>query len=346
MAEVLRQIGPDHGLVAAEIVMTALGLLVFAMTQQIAVTARPELMDPVGRSGWPTRLRAYLLVAGAFFVIAWEELAVAFGHLDDCLAIVCAVAGVWAWVVPRARPGVRAALAGTAIGLAAAAKPWAFVFLPVIALPLMGPEGPAAWRDRLRAVAVAAACVVAVTVAAWVPFFAADPATTNALHYQIANMPDSALRALGVSAARTPSWDRAVQIIAGCALGLVAIVRRRWAGVILLGAGARIALDPGVHKYYTPEVMAGALLWELAGQRRAWPAWTIVGYLTLDIAPVLTKNGTVLGDIRLGLVIAFTVAVLAGPARWYWRPVDPADAKPADGDKGKQCGPAVPDALG
>jgi hypothetical protein len=326
-------------------------------------------------------------VAGAFFVIAWEELAVAFGHLDDCLAIVCAVAGVWAWVVPRAGPGVRAALAGTAIGLAAAAKPWAFVFLPVIALPLApwpdwrttlpgqaragqsragqsraglpsaglpSAGQPRAWPERLRAVGVAAACVLAVTLAAWLPFFAADPATTNALHYQIANMPDSALRALGVGAAMTPSWDRAVQIVLGCALGLVAIVRRRWAAVILLGAGARIALDPGVHKYYTPEVMAGALLWELAGQRRTWPVWTVLGYLTLDLGPVLIKNNTALGDIRLGVVAAFTVAVLAGPARWYWRPA-PDGHTPGPDQSGldqpgpdqpgpdQQCGPVVPE---
>jgi hypothetical protein len=360
VAEVLRQIGPDYGLVAAEIVMTAMGLLVIAMTQRIAVAVRPELTALLGPVTRPGQVRLYLLGAGAIFVIGWAELAVAFGHLDDCVALVCVVAGVWVWVVPRAPAGVRAALSGTAIGLAAAAKPWAFVFLPVIALPLApwpeshprgqsaggqsaggqsagGQSAGAGWRavwvPRLRATGVAAACVAAVTLAAWLPFFAADPATTNALHYQIANMPDSALRALGVSMARTPPWDRAMQIVLGCALGLVAVARRRWAALILLGAGARIALDPGVHKYYTPEVLAGALLWELAGQRRLWPGWTVLTFLSLNMAPVLISNNAVLGDIRLGLVAAFTVAVLGGPAAT-------ANAKPAYEDQAyadEQC---------
>jgi hypothetical protein len=383
VAEVLRQLGPDYGLVAAEIVMTGMGLLVIALTQGIAVAARPEL------AARPARLRRYLLVAGAFFVIAWEELAVAFGHLDDCLAITCAVAGVWAWVALRASAQVRAALTGTAIGLAAAAKPWAFVFLPVIALPLIAAPLIAApssvtrasvtrasvtraltgrlllagpWRPRLAAVAVAAGCGAVVTSAAWLPFFTGDGATANALHYQIANMPNSALRALGVSSSRTPSWDRAVQILLGCALGAVAIVRRRWAAVILLGAGARIALDPGVHKYYTPEVMAGALLWELVGQRRAWPVWTVLGFLTLNMAPAVVSDNALLGGIRLAVVVAFTAAVLLAPARWCWRgapdrappgtgqddvdDVDGAGTVDGAGGADQQCGPAVPDALG
>ncbi|MGH3157159.1 MAG: hypothetical protein ACRDNF_11350 [Streptosporangiaceae bacterium] len=339
VAEVLRQIGPDYGLVAAEIVMTALGMLVIAMTQRIAVIVRP------GLTAQPGRLRLYLLVAGAFFVIAWAELAVAFGHLDDCLAITCAVAAVWIWIVPQAPAPVRAAFMGVSAGLAAAAKPWAFVFLPVILLPL----APAARGRRGTAggwaVAIAVAGVAVVTLAAWLPFFLGDPGTSNAVHYQIANMPDSALRALGVSTARTPSWDRSVQIGLGCVLGLVAIVRRRWAALILLGAGARIALDPGVHKYYTPEVMAGALLWELLGQRRPWPVWTVLAFLALNMAPVLTGDNPLLGDIRLGLVIAFTAAVLLGPSRWYWRPsCGEPSGDPAGGDQ--QVGPGLPDAPG
>jgi hypothetical protein len=258
---------------------------------------------------------------------------------------------------------------GISLGLAAAAKPWAFVFLPVILLPLASearasearaPEARVgAARGRVPAgmwavgvapvavapVAVAGVAVAAVTLAAWLPFFLGDPATSNALHYQIANMPNSALRALGVAAARTPSWDRSVQIALGCVLGLVAIVRRRWAALILLGAGARIALDPGVHKYYTPEVMAGALLWELLGQRRPWPVWTVLTFLALNLSPVLTGDNALLGDIRLGLVVAFTAAVLLGPARWYWQPSrgDPS-GDPAGEDQ--QAGPRLPDALG
>ena len=100
-----------------------------------------------------------------------------------------------------------------------------------------------AWRPGRRLAALAAA---------WLPFYLADPATTAAAHYTIRNLPTSALRALGVSAARTPSWDRPAQLLLGWALGAAAVARRHWPAVILLGVGARIALDPGVHGYYTP----------------------------------------------------------------------------------------------
>jgi hypothetical protein len=261
-------------------------------------------------------------------VIAWAELSVAFGHLDDSLAIACAVAAVWAWTTLRLPLPARAALTGLGLGLAAAAKPWAFVFLPVLFLPIFNGDRPGA---VVRARAVAVGCAAAVTLAAWLPFFLADPATSHALHYQIANVPNSALRALGVATAKTPSWDRAAQIALGCVLGGVAIARRRWAAVILLGAGARIVLDPGVHKYYTPEVMAGALLWELIGQRRPFPVWTVLAYLALDLAPVVISDNAVLGVIRLALIAAFTAAILLPPTRWYAHPnAPPAPPHPAE----------------
>ena len=313
-AGVLRQIGPDFGTVAAEIAMTALGLLVLIMIQRTVLTVRPELAtDPARR-----RVRLVMLAAGALFVVAWAELADAYGHLDDSIALTCAVAGVWVWVAGKVSEPVRVALTGVAIGLAAAAKPWAFVFLPVILIPRRA--GQTTVKDEVRLRLIAACGVVAVTLAAWLPFFIATPATVNAMHYQIANMPDSALRALGVHSAMTPSWDRTAQVLLGCVLGIVAIARRRWAAVILLGAGARIALDPGVHGYYTPELMAGALLWDLLGPRRPAPVWSILCFAALNGAPLLTKDAAALGYVRLGVVAAFTAAILLGPDRWYWRP--------------------------
>src|ERR1700722_6104465 len=81
IAQVLREIGPDNGVVAAEIFMTVLGLAGFAMTQRIVLLARPELARPelarselarseVARSevaqpesaAMPGRLRVVLLV--------------------------------------------------------------------------------------------------------------------------------------------------------------------------------------------------------------------------------------------------------------------------------------------
>jgi hypothetical protein len=99
--------------------------------------------------------------------------------------------------------------------------------------------------------------------------------------------------------------------------GVIAVLRRRWPAVILLGVGARVALDPGVHGYYTAGVMVGALLWDLLGARRPYPAWSLASFAALNLAPLLTKDAALLGHLRLGLVVAFTAALLLGPDRWY-----------------------------
>jgi hypothetical protein len=141
---------------------------------------------------------------------------------------------------------------GLLVGLAVDAKPWALIFLPI--LLLAGGADPAdpgpAGVARLRAFALAAGSAAVVIAAGWLPFFITDPATTTAARYTIVNLPDSALRALGVAAPKTPSWDRLAQVITGCAPGLLAIWRGRRPAAILLAVGARIALDPAAHSYY------------------------------------------------------------------------------------------------
>ena len=88
-----------------------------------------------------------------------------------------------------------------------------------------------------RAGVLATITVLATIAAAWLPFVIADPHTVAAMHYTIRNMPGSALRALGISDPRTPSWDRPAQLLIGCALGVAAVRRGRWPAVILLGVG-------------------------------------------------------------------------------------------------------------
>jgi hypothetical protein len=197
--------------------------------------------------------------------------------------------------------------------------------MPVLLLT----SGLASWRapdeaarpigPTLRAGIIAAASASTVIATAWLPFFIAVPRTVRALHYTIVNMPDSALRALGFDNLQTPHWDRKAQVILACVLALIAIGRGRWPTVLLLGAG-RIALDPGVHGYYTPSILVGALLWDLLGSRRPVPIWTIVSFCALNLVPLVTTNDHVRGEFRLYVITAFTLAILAGPARWAWRP--------------------------
>jgi hypothetical protein len=309
VAQVLRHLGPDNGLVAAEVAMSAMGLAALLVVRRIAVTVRPALAGDRAQ-------RWTFLAGGAIFIIAWEELAVAYGHLDDVLALLCATLALWAAV--RRRP----VLTGLLLGLAADGKPWALVFLPVLLVACglgvqssAGRAGPAA--GRVRALVLGGAAVAAVLAAGWLPFYLADPGTSAAMHYTIVNLPDSALRSLGVSAARTPSWDRSAQVILGCVLGALAIWRGRWPAVILLGVGARIALDPAAHGYYTAGVILGALIWDLLGSRRPVPLWTLVSYGALDLVPLVTHDNSARGAFRLYLVVVFTLAILLGPANWY-----------------------------
>ena len=324
VAEVLRHLGPDSGITVAEILLTAAGVLLIAAIESLARTVRPELRER------PLALQLTVLAGGGAFMIAWVDLAAGYLHLDDGLALILAVLALRA-VVAR-----RPVLAGLCTGLATDAKPWALVFA---ALLLLLPA-----RDLWRG----AAALLAALAAAWLPFYLADPGTMTAVHYMIRNLPTSALRALGVISARTPSWDRPAQVLLGWALGAAAIGRRRWPAVILLGVGARIALDPGVHGYYTAGVMVGALIWDTIGARRSWPLWSLLSILALAGVPVLTRDPQILGDARLAIVVAFTAALLLGPSAWVWqtghRPWPPP-AGPAP-DPGRLTAPAQPPVPG
>lgn len=307
-----QSVGPYQGVVLAQLIMSAMGLLTLVVIRRIALSARPEL---AGRRDF----RLTFLTGGAVFMIAWMELAVAYGHLDDSLALLLAAAGLLAAI--RGHP----VLTGLAIGLAADAKPWALIFLPVLLLA----GGMTRWRSpdqaalpiraNLRAWVLSTACAAAVVTAAWLPFFVADPRTVRALHYTILNMPASSLHALGVNNLQTPHWDRQAQVILACVLALIAISRKRWPAVLLLGAGARIALDPGVHGYYTAGVMVGALLWDLLGSRRPAPIWSLISFCALNLVALATADNLVRGDFRLYLVVAFSTVILATPAAWFWQ---------------------------
>ena len=268
--------------VAAEVVLQAVGLLIVYLTDRIAQIVSPDRCKP-----WT------LLIGGAAFLVAWSELSAAFAHLDDGLALLLAVLAVYAAVTDHPLAS------GVAVGLAAAAKPWALVFLPVL---LINPK-------TIRAALAAAAAITA----AYAPFFIADSATLNATRFLIRNEPDSALRALGVTENYTPRWDRAAQVLLGCALGTAAFLRRRWPAILMLAGGARIVLDPAAHSYYTPDIVTGTLLFDMTTRTKI-PVLTIVSFAALNIAPLVIEDQAVQGAIRLAVVAACTVAGLFYPA--------------------------------
>lgn len=337
-AQVLRKLGPDQGIVVAQLAMSAIGLITLAIIRRIVLAARPEL-------GVRPGLDWAFLAGGAIFMPAWTELAVAYGHLDDALALLLAALALWAAI--SGHPAVT----GLAVGLATDAKPWALIFLPVLLLGagmrkwLAPDQGARPVRASTAAWLLASASAAAAIALAWLPFFVVVPQTTRALHYAIYNLPDSGLRALGVTTAMTPPWDRQAQILIACLLGAAAIWRRRWPAVILLGTGARIALDPGVHSYYTPGILVGAMIWDLVGSRRPLPVWTTISFCALNLVPLITASGPVRGAFRLYLVIAFTLAILLGPDRWTWAP-EPAAPVAVPRQTGDEAGDQACDQAG
>ncbi|HJP77366.1 MAG TPA: hypothetical protein VJ914_24065 [Pseudonocardiaceae bacterium] len=280
----------DTGWFLVSWLMTLCGLAVLYLLERTVHVLRPDL----DRDSWPAACT--MLVGGTSFLISWELLAVHFTHLDDVIALVLLAIGLFA-AVERAP-----VLTGLCVGLAVDAKPWA---LACAALLLGFPL-----RQSWRAIAVA----VAVIGAAWLPFVLGDPHTLSAAaSFVIPNSPASALRALGVANATTPSWDRVAQIGIGCVLGVIAIVRRRFPAVIALGIGTRIALDPSVYTYYTAGLAFGVLLWDLVGRTGPIPVLGALCLLGLTVASVGTHNQQLLGELRLWTVVIVAAAVLLLP---------------------------------
>lgn len=294
LAGPLTRMGPDQGVVAAEVVMAVLCLVALAAVELAAVALRPDL---------PTaRIRCAVLVGGMALIPLWALTGAWFAHFDDVLALtftavaVCAAArGQWV-------------LLGGCLAMAVDSKPWAAAFLPLLgAMP--GSLRRSGERRR------AALLTLGLILLAWLPFFVADPETRHALQFSIGNAPDSALRALGVNDPGTPPWDRWAQIAGGCLLGAVAVRRRRWPAAVLIGVCARIALEPNDYGYYFTGLVLGALCWDLLAAREALPVMTL-GVTTVVMAlPTVGVSPHFDGVIKLLAVVCAAGLALFGPAR-------------------------------
>jgi hypothetical protein len=286
VAALAELLGPPAGAVVALSAMSLTGPLVLAGVWRLLPAA--------------DQLRRFrLLGAGLVFLPVWSELTTHFGHLDDLLALCFSVAAMHA--VARRNP-VWAALA---VAAAADAKPWAAAFVPLLlALPR---------RQWLTAAAVLAGGLAVV----WLPFLLADPRTLALVHFTIPNDPSSALRALGITAPRTPWWDRSAQLVLGLAGGALAVWRGRWQAVPLIALSARILLDPGVYAYYTAGVLLGTVVVDLVVARWRVPWATITGatllYAARSTHVLVPFTLHELGVLRLVFALGIPLAVLAVP---------------------------------
>ena len=284
----LNALGPTGGRLAAELALALLGPLLL----YVLVLARRRL---TGTSPAPV----LLLGTGLLLMPVWSEVATRFTHLDDALALSFCVVAVLA-VIAR-RPYLSAGLLAAAID----SKPWAAGFV-VLILAL-----PSATRWR-------AALLTALGVAgAWLPFVLADPMTLALSRFTIENVDDSALHALGVNTANTPSWDRPAQVILGIAVAIVCVRRGRWAAVPLAVVTARLLLDPQTYPYYSSGLLLATAILDLLTPGRRWPLWTAAAgswYVSNGIAGALLQPGQV-GALRALFMVGVLVALCLLPDR-------------------------------
>jgi hypothetical protein len=272
---------------AARVVMVAALLLIVWLAERTcrAIGVPPEI------SARGT------LIGGVLLAPAWMAVAITYTHLDDVLVLVFTVAAML--FVARDRP----LWAATAIGLAAATKPWG-----VVVAPLLLQFG---WRRSLAYAGLAAA----VALAWWLPFLA-DPRTLSALWgFRVSVGGNSGLTLFGVRPGPMPSWVRPVQFLGGLALGALATRRGSWTGVPLVGWATRVALDPIDSAYYDVAPIVAALVFDLTRSKSGVPWTTIVAVAGFSLASSLGHSPGVVW-IRVGTCVAVAVAVVVRrPAR-------------------------------
>ena len=250
VAATLRPLPAAIGKDVALLAMTAAGpLLVAALTPLVA----------------PARRRRRMFIAAMVLIPAWTVLSLRWGHLDDVLALVFAV------VALRAVSADRPVLAGVALALAIAAKPWAVGFLPLL---LVLPWG------RLRAAAVTTAGVAL----AWAPFVLANPRTLGALHPPVGLAPASGLHTLGARGVLVPPWGRTAQLLLSPAAATLTVLTRGLPGVLLVSMAVRLALDPKDNAYYIGSAALAAVVFDLLGTGWTIP-WTTVATVILFWQP-------------------------------------------------------------
>lgn len=283
----IRLVGSDEGRVAGAILMTAVAPALIYLLERTARLVKPDVDERL--------LQLTVLLGGLMVVQSWATLAVIYAHLDDVLVIAASVGALWA--VATRRP----VLLGVFVGLAIAAKPWGVVALPLV-LALRG-------RERF----IAFATGIAIGAAAWLPFVLGDSRTLDAIKPPIVVAPESVLHLFGVAATDAPSWTRPVQMACVLLLGAIAVLRGRWAAVLLVGVTARLALDPQVFLYYSAGLVFAALAWDLLRSRRPLPLWTLFTFVLLNDSYVLIDDSTVQAAIRLVLSVVLVLLVLFGP---------------------------------
>lgn len=289
----LRHLGNKNGWQGACVVLFLMSLVLIWIADRAASRAVPPLE--------PRRIQACVFVGGCFVIFAWMGPAGIWGHDDDIAALTLLVVTAYGCATRRW------AVAAIALGLAAAFKPWAFFFLPLAAV-----SDARKWRG------VALALVVGLLP--WLPFLIADRHSLDPGHFVVGVAQGSTLQMFGLATGTKVGWIRVLQPVLICALGVLAVRRRRWALLLWLGFSLRINLEPGIFSYYLAGPVVGAFIADLLRPRRIPAYRTILTWTLLYGVPdVASYFGASPGGLAITRIVA-RVAVLGLAGFELWRP--------------------------
>ena len=141
----------------------------------------------------------------------------------------------------------------------------------------------------------------------------------EAIRPTVAVAPDSVLHLFGLTTSSQLDWLRPAQFLVAIVIGLVCVHRRRVEHVLLGVIAVRIATDPGTWSYYSPGLLAGALLWDLLTSTASVPLLTLAAWLML--APEwLVPEANLRAVLRLAAAAMAVALAVSGPApsagRW------------------------------
>lgn len=304
------QIGAFALLIAAP--LTLLGSAAQPVAQLLMTAAGPLCLAAIAQLVAPPNRLLRVLLAGLALMPAWTVLSVRFGHFDDVLTLVLAVAAL------RAVAAGRAGMAGVALGAAIAAKPWAIGFAPLLLV-----------LDQQLFIAIGGA--VACVAAAWAPFVMANPATLSALRPPLGVADSSGLRALGYRGNVVPAWDRVGQFFLEPLTALAPVLRGRWPGLFLVAVAVRLAMDPKDNPYYIGGAALTAVIFDLLATRwtvpwatlltlvALWQPWAIDYQNRLTTSTGLSlwwfQNPGIVAWIHLAWSVAMIALVMFAPIR-------------------------------
>lgn len=237
-----------------------------------------------------------IAAAGVVTTSIWAYEGARWMHLDDALAL--AFVAIAIAMIHRERLWW---LVSILLGSAAASKPWALIFVPVLlVLP----------RDRISKSVL---LMIATAAAWWLPFIVAAPDTISALgQFQIIPTTGSVIHLLGAHRA-VGGWLRPTQFVLGIAIGAVACRRHGLTSAPLAALAVRVMTDPYSFSYYGLGPLLFAYVFDCGSSiGRRIPLVTATTALVEFGLPWLGVSPTVAAVAKLAWALVMLLVIFVG----------------------------------